>query len=42
MKIKFNSDDKLPLSKPLKSRLITITIRSVFEKGDQFYQQLFT
>ena len=30
MKIKFNSDDDLPLNKPLKFHLMTITIRSVF------------
>ena len=27
MKIKFNSDDDIPLNKPLKFRLMTITIR---------------
>ena len=32
MKIKFNSDDNLPLNKPLKFHLMTITIRSVFEE----------
>ena len=31
MKIKFNSDDDLPLNKPLKFQNMTITIRSVFE-----------
>ena len=31
MKIKFNSDDDLPLNKPLKFHNMTITIRSVFE-----------
>ena len=41
MKIKFNSDDSLPLKKPLKFRLMTITIRSVFEEGGKFYPQLF-
>ena len=41
MKIKFNSDDDLPLNKPLKFRLMTITIKSVFEEGDTFYPQLF-
>ena len=30
MKIKFNLDDDLPLKKPLKFHLMTITIRSVF------------
>ena len=32
MKIKFNSDDDLPLSKQLKFHNATITIRSVFEE----------
>ena len=39
MKIKFNSDDDLPLNKPLKFRLITITIRSVFEENGKLYRQ---
>ena len=33
MKIKFNSDDSLPLNKLLKFHLMTITTRSVFEDG---------
>ena len=41
MKIKFNSDNNLPLEKPLKFRLLTITIRSGFEEGGKFYPQLF-
>ena len=41
MKIKFNSDDDLPLSKPLKFHLMTITIRSVFEEDGKLYPQLF-
>ena len=41
MKIKFNSDDDLPLNKSLKFRLITITIRSVFEENGKFYLQVF-
>ena len=32
MKIKFNSDDNLPLNKPLEFHLMTITIRSVFKE----------
>ena len=32
MKIKSISDDDLPLNKALKFRLMTITIRSVFEE----------
>ena len=41
MKIKFNSDDNLPLNKPLKFHLMTITIRSFFEKDGKLYLQLF-
>ena len=41
MKIKFNSDDDLPLSKPLKFHLMTITIRSVFEEDGKLYPQVF-
>ena len=40
MKIKFNSDDDLPLNKPLKFYLMTITIRSVFEEDGKFYPQV--
>ena len=32
MKIKFNSDDNLPLNKQLKFHNMTITLRSVFEE----------
>ena len=41
MKIKFNSDDDLPLNKPLKFNLMTITIRSVFEEDGKLYPQVF-
>ena len=41
MKIKFNSDDDLPLNKRLKFHNVTITIRSVFEESNKFYPQLF-
>ena len=41
MKIKFNSDDNLPLNKPLKFHLIAITIRSVFEEDGKLYPQVF-
>ena len=40
MKIKFNSDDDLPLNKPLKFHLLTITIRSVFEEDGKLYLQV--
>ena len=41
IKIKFNSDDGLPLSKPLKSHSVTIVIRSVFEEDGKLYPQVF-
>ena len=41
MKIKFNSDDNLPLNKPLKFHNMTITIRSFFEEDNKPYPQLF-
>ena len=41
LKIKFNSDDNLPLNKPLKFLLMTIIIRSVFEEDDKLYPQVF-
>ena len=41
MKIKFDSDDDLPLNKPLKFHAMTIIIRSVFEEDGKFYPQFF-
>ena len=41
MKIKFNSDDDLPLNKPLKFHNMTIIIRSVFEEDGKLYPQVF-
>ena len=41
MKIKFNSDDNLPLNKPLKLHAMTIIIRSVFEENGKLYPQVF-
>ena len=40
MKIKFNSDDDLPLNKELKFHNITITIRSSFEEDGELYPQV--
>ena len=37
IKIKFNSDDDLPLNKPLKFHNMTIIIRSVFEEDGKLY-----
>ena len=41
MKIKFNSDDNLPLNKPLRFHNMTITIRSVFEEDGKLYLKPF-
>ena len=41
MKIKFNSDDNLPLNKPLKFLNMVITIRSIFEEDGKLYPQVF-
>ena len=40
MKINFNSDDDLPISKPVKFHNLVITIRSVFEYG-KLYPQVY-
>ena len=41
MKIKFNSDDDLPLNKHIKFHNMTITIRSAFEEDGKLYPQYF-
>ena len=40
-KIKFNSDDNLPLNKPLKFYQMTVTIRYVFSEDNKLYPQVF-
>ena len=40
MKIRFNTDDNLPLNKPLKLNLLTIIFRCIFGDG-KFYPQLY-
>ena len=40
-KIKFNSDDNLPLNKPLKFYDMTVTIRCVFNEDNKLYTQVF-
>ena len=42
MKIKFNSDDNLPLNKPLKFHNTIVTIRSVFKEDGKLYPQVFS
>ena len=40
-KIRFESNDDLPLNMPIKPHLLTIIIWSVFGEDDKFYLQLF-
>ena len=42
MKIKFNSDDHLPLNKLLKVYNLTITLSSVSNENDKYYPQIFS
>ena len=41
MKIRFNSDDNVPLNKPLKFQIMTVTIRSPFKEDGKLYPQFF-
>ena len=41
MKIKFKSDDNLPLNKILKFHVLTVIIRNVSEKDGKYYLQIF-
>ena len=41
MKIRFSSDDSLPLNKPLKFYNMTVTIRCVFSEDNKLYPQVF-
>ena len=40
-KIKFNSDDNLPLNKPLKFYDMTVTVRSAISEDNKLYPQAF-
>ena len=40
-KVRFKSNNGLPLNKPIKLLLLTIIIRSVFSENGKFYPQLF-
>ena len=41
MKIRFSSDDNLPLNKPLTFYNMNVTIRCVFSEDNKLYPQLF-
>ena len=40
-KIRFESNDDLPMNKPITLHLLAIIIRCVFSEGGKFYPQLF-
>ena len=40
-KIKFNSDDDLPLTKTLRLYNMIVVVRSVFRDGNKYYSQVF-
>ena len=41
MKIKFNSDDELPLNKMIEIPTMTIVVRAVFHENNEYYPQVF-
>ena len=41
MKIKFSSDDYLPLNKPLKLHMFKIIVKSVFKEYNRYYPQIY-
>ena len=41
MKIKFNSDDELPLNKVIKVHSMIIVVRAVFHESNKYYPQVF-
>ena len=41
VKIKFNSDDNLPLNKQLEFLSVTIIVRNVLEEDGKYYPQVF-
>ena len=41
MKIKFDSDDDLPLNKTIEIPTVTAVVRSVFHENNKYYRQVF-
>ena len=41
MKIKFDTDDDLPLNKLLKLYMLTIVVRSALEEDSKYYPQIY-
>ena len=42
MKIKFNSDDELPLNNTIEIHSMTIVVRAIFFENNKYYPQVFT
>ena len=41
MKVKFNSDDELPLNKTIKVPVMIIVVRAGFHENNKYYPQVF-
>ena len=41
MKVKFNSDDELPLNKMIKFPSMTIIVAAIFHENNKYYPQVF-
>ena len=41
MNIKFDTDDNLPLNKPLKLRILTIIVRPIIKEDGNSYPQIY-
>ena len=41
MKIRFESDNNLPLNKILKLQMLTVIVNSVFQEDGKYYPQVF-
>ena len=41
MKIKFHSDDDLPLNKGIEIPTITVVVRAIFLESNKYYPQVF-
>ena len=41
MKIKFSSDDELPLNKAIETPIMTVVVRAVFHENNKYYLHVF-
>ena len=42
MKVKFNSDDDLPINKMIEIHKVAIVVRAVFHENNKYYVQVFS